>query len=435
MVLAKLMRKSFLTMWIRLAIGLLGVTLGLLAVPDAKSSTGIRYGIQDDAWLLGGPGSYASRLRFLKGLGIDVVRVNIRWDDTALRRPARPTKHTDRAYRWDAADALLNSLQDHGIAAVVTLVGTPRWANGGRGPNWAPNDPNTFASFAYAAARRYPQVRHWVIWNEPNKDWSLRPTTPETYVRLLNAAYSAIKRVNPGDRVAGGVTAPRGGSGDVGPVPWIRAMGSLKARLDAYAHHPYPLNRGETPFSGGCRSCSSLTLASLERLLAEVTRAFGKTPVWLTEHGYQTNPPDQALGVSQTLQAQYVAEAARRTYLAPRVEMLIQFLIRDERRVGRWQSGLLTARNVAKPSLRAFRMPLVQVARRGSTVTLWGQIRPGNGRQRYGIRFNAGRGWRLARGTRVTDARGFLTVRLRLPHGSRAQLIWRGSLGAALQLR
>jgi hypothetical protein len=139
--------------------------------------------------------------------------------------------------------------------------------------------------------------------------------------------------------------------------------------------------------------------------------------------------------VSQTLQAQYVAEAARRTYLAPRVEMLIQFLIRDERLVGRWQSGLLTARNVAKPSLRAFRMPLMQVARRGSTVTLWGQIRPGNGRQRYGIRFNAGRGWRLARGTRVTDARGFLTVRLRLPNGSRAQLIWRGSLGAALQLR
>src|SRR5215204_406240 len=103
MVLAKLMRKSFLTMWTRLLIGLLGLTLGLLAVPDAKPSTGIRYGIQDDAWLLGGPGSYASRLSFLKGLGIDVVRVNIRWDDAAVRRPTRATRHTDRADRWGAA--------------------------------------------------------------------------------------------------------------------------------------------------------------------------------------------------------------------------------------------------------------------------------------------------------------------------------------------
>ena len=429
------MRESLLTTRVRLSIGLLGLVVALLAVPDARPAPGIRYGIQDDAWLLGGPGSYPSRIRFLKSLGVDLVRVNVRWNETALRRPRRPTRHTDRAYRWNAADALLNALQDHRIAAVVTLVGTPRWANGGRGPNWAPTNPNTFASFAYAAARRYPQVRHWVIWNEPNKDWSLRPTTAETYVRLLNAAYTAIKRVNPRDQVAGGVTAPRGGSGDVAPVPWIRAMGSLKPRLDAYAHHPYPLTRTETPSRGGCPSCESLTLASLERLREEVTRALGAKPIWLTEYGYQTNPPDRTLGVSQALQARYLAEAARRTFVATRVAMLIQFLIRDERQVSRWQSGLLTARNVPKPSLRAFRMPLVQTRRRGVMVTLWGQIRPGNGPQRYRVRFNAGRGWRWARGTHVTDARGFLTIRLRLPRGARAQVIWRGSLGHALQLQ
>ena len=42
-------------------------------------------------------------------------------------------------------------------------------------------------------------------------------------------------------RVAGGVTAPRGNTGGVSPVQWIRGMGAAKARLDAYAHHPYPL--------------------------------------------------------------------------------------------------------------------------------------------------------------------------------------------------
>jgi hypothetical protein len=423
----------------RLSVALLVCALAAfaaLALPEpATAGPGVRYGIQDDAWLLGGPGTYNSRLRFVKSLGVDVVRVNIRWNDTARRRPKRPTRHTDPAYRWNAADALLNGLQQQGISAVVTLVGTPRWANGGRAPNFAPKDPRAFGSFAYAAARRYPQVQHWVIWNEPNKDWSLRPTTAETYVPLLNAAYAAIKRVDKRDRVAGGVTAPRGGGGDVEPVPWIRRMAALKPRLDAYAHHPYPMSRTETPSAGGCAACTTLTLASLERLLAEVKRAFGSKPVWLTEYGYQTNPPDRAFGVSQRLQARYVAEASRRVYLAPRVTMLIHFLVRDEGPVSRWQSGLLTARNTPKLSLRAFRMPLVQLSRQGSRVTLWGQIRPGNGRQRVRVRYEAGRGWRWSTQTYVTDSRGFVTVKMRLPRGARAQLTSRGSFGGALQLQ
>jgi hypothetical protein len=417
------------------ALLLILVGAALCAPSSAAPARNVLYGIQDDAWLLGGPGTYRSRLRFLKGLGPDVVRVNVRWDEIARRKPRRPWAHTDRAYRWDPADALLNALQDQGTKAVVTLIGTPRWANGGRGPNWAPKNAGWFGGFAYAAARRYPQVRHWVIWNEPNKSWSLRPTTVSTYVRLLNAAYAAIKRVNPRDRVAGGVTAPRGGTGDVAPIDWIRAMGRTNARLDAYAHHPYPLDPNETPFTRGCDACSTLTLASLGRLLAEVSRAFGRKPVWLTEYGYQTNPPDKLLGVSESLQARYLAEAALKAFLAPRVQMLIQFLIRDEQSVSRWQSGLLTFHNRPKRSARAFRLPLAQVSRRGPTVVVWGQVRPGRGRQSYRLRFAAGAGWRWLPGRRVTDARGYLTLRLRLPRGAQAQLWSRGTLGAPLRIQ
>jgi Cellulase (glycosyl hydrolase family 5) len=411
------------------------VGAALCAPSAAAPAPNVLYGIQDDAWLLGGPGTYTSRLRFLKGLGPDVVRVNVRWNEIARRKPARPTKHTDRAYRWDPADALLNALQDQGTSAVVTLTGTPRWANGGRGANWAPKNPAWFGSFAYAAARRYPQVRHWVIWNEPNKNWSLRPTTASTYVRLLNAAYAAIKRVNPRDLVAGGVTAPRGGTGDVEPIDWIRGMRAANARLDAYAHHPYPLDPNETPFAGACRACSSLTLASLDRLLVELSRAFGAKPVWLTEYGYQTNPPDRLLGVSETLQARYLAEAALKSYLTPRVKMLIHFLIRDERSISRWQSGLFTFNNRAKRGVAAFRLPLAQLKRRGPKVTLWGQVRPGTGRQSYRVRFAAGNGWRWLPGRRVTDGRGHFTITLRLPRGARAQLWSRGTLGAPLRIR
>jgi hypothetical protein len=220
-------------------------------------------------------------------------------------------------------------------------------------------------------------VRRWVIWNEPNKYWQLRPTSASTYVRtLLNPAYDALKRANRANQVGGGVTAPRGGPGSVSPVDWIRGMDLAHARLDAYAHHPYPVSRGETPTVGGCRFCENITMADLERLLTLVSRAFGPKRIWLTEYGYQTNPPDRMLGVSQAAQARYLAEASLRAYRAPRVDLLIHFLVRDEQHVGRWQSGLFTFGNARKLSASAFPLPLAQSSRSGAVATLWGQVRP-----------------------------------------------------------
>ena len=270
----------------------------------------MQFGIQDDAWLLGGPGTFNSRLRYLNRLGVDLVRVNVRWNDIARRRPARPAKHTDRAYRWDPADALLNGLHINGITPVVTLVGTPSWANGGRGPNVAPRDPNWFANFAYAAAERYPYVHYWLIWNEPNKDWSLKPTTPVAYVRVLNAGYAAIKRVNPGDAVGGGVTAPRGGSGDVGPISWIRGMRAAGARLDACTPTIRIRSARRRPVQRRLLlvrdADDGVSRAPAGRGLAGVRP---ETIPWLTEYGYQTNPPDPLLGVSEgALQSRFIAD-------------------------------------------------------------------------------------------------------------------------------
>ena len=62
-----------------------------------------------------------------------------------------------------------------------------------------------------------------------------------TYVRkLLILVDVQIRAVIPGARVGGGMTGPRAGAGGVSPVAWIKARAVLRARLDAYAHHPYP---------------------------------------------------------------------------------------------------------------------------------------------------------------------------------------------------
>jgi hypothetical protein len=175
-------------------------------------------------------------------------------------------------------------------------------------------------------------------------------------------------------------------------------------------------------------------MANLERLLTNVSRAFGPKRIWLTEYGYQTNPPDRMMGVSQAAQARYLGQAALRAYRAPRVDLLIHFLVRDEASVGRWQSGLFTFGNAPKLSSAAFPLPVAQLSRAGAVATLWGQVRAGAGAQPYRVRYSRGGAWRWLGGTRTTTSRGFFTLKVRLPRGTSVQLWSRGSLGAPLRL-
>jgi hypothetical protein len=379
----------------------------LVPAQGASASPVIKYGVQDDAWLAYGPGTVGERAAKLRAIGVSVVRYTLVWNQIAATRPADPRSPGDPAYDWGKADDVLRALRSHGIAPVVSLVGAPRWSNGGRGPSFAPRSPSAMADFATAAAKRYPWVRRWLVWNEPNQRRWLRPTSAATYVRLLlNPAYSAIHREIPMALVGGGSTAPRGSVGGVSPVDFIRGMRLAGARLDAYAHHPYPLSPTETPWSGGCDHCETITMATLDRLLREVSRTWGDKRIWLTEYAYQTNPPDRLLGVSYARQARYLAEGALRAYLAPRVDMLIHYLVQDEPIVGRWQSGLLTTAGSPKPSFRMFPLPLAQMSRSGTRTLLWGQVRVGT-RPVYRLQRWSGGRWTWVGPTTRTDPRGF----------------------------
>ena len=160
------------------------------------------------------------------------------------------------------------------------------------------------------------------------------------------------------------------------------------------------------------------------QLLREVTRAFGpRTRIWLTEFGYQTNPPDRRLGVRWWQQARYVGSAARRAYTTPRVDVLIHYLYRDEPELGRWQSGVVTTTGVAKPARRMLETSIAQVSRRGLRTVVWGQLRHGEGRRRYVLQQHRPGAWRSVGGVRVTSSRGYLTRVLRAGHGSRLRLL------------
>jgi hypothetical protein len=201
-------------------------------------------------------------------------------------------------------------------------------------------------------------------------------------------------------------------------------MGSAGATLDAYGPHPYAARpQSETRWSPKCVNCLTIAMADLERLEREVARAFGSTRIWLTEYGYQTNPPDAYLGVSEQEQALYVASAALRALRSSTVDMLVFFMVRDDSAPAGWQSGVFTDGGRMKPAYAAFRLPLMQTARRGGNVELWGQVRPRSGTQPFRIRLEQGESASWLGGTRWTDANGFFTVSVPAPAGALVR-IW-----------
>jgi hypothetical protein len=408
-----------------------------VAAGSAKASKEIQYGIQDDAWLESGPGSLEQRLATFKRLGVPLVRFTLHWNEIARRRPKNPTSPSDRAYNWKRPDRVLRGLRSHGLSPVLTLVGTPRWANGKRAPAYAPPRPRDFRAFATAAAKRYPWVRYWLIWNEPNKRLWLRPTKAKIYVQhLLNPGYEGIHAVLRGARVGGGVTGPRGGLGGVPPTTWIKGMAAAHAKLDAYAHHPYPSTPAETPTSGGCVSCPSITMATIKKLLTLVKRSFGQKPIWLTEYGYQSKPPDTILGVPLKRQARLVSLAALRAWKLPRVTMLFQYLYRDEVAISRFQTGLVFANSRPKPALQAFKLPFTQTSRHGNRTALWGQIRNGRpGKKPYRIEVLRGSKWQPLGPDRKTDDQGVFSRTVTLKRGSLVRILSPGQRRYSQQVR
>jgi hypothetical protein len=395
-----------------LMLGLTLLAIALVSASQATAAPSVRFGIQDDAWLQYGPGTLSSRAATLDRLGLDVVRVTVNWYEV---------ERTPGSYTWRRTDALLNALNSRGLDPVVTLWGTPGWANEGQAPNRLPGQATDFANFARTIAARYAFVDHWVIWNEPNQRRWLDPVSPGRYVsKLLNPAYQAIKSVAPAAKIAGGVTAPRGNQGGMSPVSFLRLMDRAGARLDAYAHHPYPANPSETPLQRACNGCKTITMGTLERLVREVSRAFPRARIWLTEYGYQTSP--DLLGLSLELQARYIGEAARRVYALPKVDMLIHYLYRDEPDLARWQSGLETVEGRVKPAMSATMLPFAQVSRRGSATRVWGQIRPGKGSQRYALQHLSDGRWVTLGGVRMTSTSGYLARRIAAPRGTKLRL-------------
>ncbi len=330
-------------------------------------------------------GGRAQSLDVARAAHVTLVRTLVHWRQVAPVRPGDAADPFDPAYRFDDLDDLVRSAQQRGIEVLMTIWGTPAWANGGAGASVAPADPGDLARFAYALADRYsgrhagfPFVRFFSVWNEPNRATFLAPqfaadgtpVAPGVYARLVRAAYAGLKAASPAALVAAGETASRGHDRPVvglqdseSPGEFIRLVAEADPALqfDAWAHHPYPPSDAAGPTAG---------LASVPAVEQALDAAFGTGhPLWLTEYAQQTRP-ESGTGITYTRQAADLAAAIRAAEADPRVAMFVWFVLRD-RPQSPWRSGLLDAGGRAKPawgrfSVAAFRLdardPSVEVA-------------------------------------------------------------------------
>ena len=365
-------------------LALLFVVVGLSA-GATQASRGLVIGITDSSAVYGYP---LTTFPLLRQARAQALRVELFWGGSvgvARRRPQNPRDPNDPAYEWGAYDRAANQARQYGIRLVFAIYGTPAWANGGKDRRHAPRLERDLRNFAFAAATRYsgtwmgedgrriPAVRYWLAWNEPNNPAMLAPQfrragrrwviqSAVDYARICRAVYEGVHAtILRNEKVACGVTAPRGNNRargarpSVSPLVFVRALKKAGLRrFDVYAHHPYYGRPTETPRTRP-RASTAITLGNIDVLLNEVKRLWGPKRLWITEYGYQTNPPDRTFGVSYRNQARYLKQAFAIARAHPRIDMMLWFLLRDERRLNGWQSGLLTASGKRKPAFAAFR--------------------------------------------------------------------------------
>jgi hypothetical protein len=347
--------------------------VALLAAPVAAvhAAPKMPIGFFDDPSFRWSP-TRAENLRQASVAGAAIIHTTASWAQLAPTKPADPANGDDPAYHLDDLDELVFQSGFYGLRVMIDINGTPKWANGGKAPNVMPKRLSDLTAFTRMLATRYNgrqghgTVTLWSVWNEPNIQLFLTPqfvgkkiVGPANYAKLYKAAYAGIKGANPLSKVAIGETSARGRdkpldgvSASIAPGTFAKLLAKVPGlKFDAWAHHPYPTSPNLPPTQKV--RYPNVTLSTLPAFEQDLKKFFHRSvPVWITEYGHETKPPDPH-GVSYATQAKYAVQALNIAKNDPNVQMFIWFVFHDSPG-NPWQSGLYTAGGGQKPAYGAF---------------------------------------------------------------------------------
>jgi hypothetical protein len=343
-----------------------------------------------------------------------------------------------------------------------------------------------------------PHVGTWEIYNEPNFGLSLAPQAidhsqlpygPKMYRALVDAAWSALQGTgHRGDTVLIGALGADGSQrpgtyGEMKPLIFVRELYCLNSsyqrylgraaslrgcpttragysrfrsqhpvlfRASGFSDHPYVLPKGMPPTRSSSPDPNYAEFSQLPHLattLNRVLRTYGSFqhfPIWNTEYGYITCPPNCTAGryVSPATAAKYLNWAEYISWRNSRIANTMQYQLYDPNPTvgvtekGGFASGLVSFKGAPKPTYYAYRMPIFLPNTRtspGRSLEVWGDVRPapyavsdGDGAQFVQIQFaRAGSGtWTTLETLQVTNPRGYIDTRITFPGSGSVRLAW-----------
>jgi hypothetical protein len=316
-------------------------------------------------------------------VGLTENRMTIIWD------PAQPTTIINR-------DSIAHAVADAAARGIkVTLAVYPA-----RARTFTESSANggPYVHFLQLLAREFPQVKDFIVGNEPNKAlfWQPQFNTNGTgaacaaYEPLLAAAYDALKAVDRNIIVIGGGLGARGsdnararGNLSISPVRCIRDIGrayraSRRKRpiMDELSLHAYPNSSTDDLETG--YPWPNVGVPNMARIKQAVWDAFYRTaqPTFeeagmprgplrtlklrLNEVGWQVNIPpasrsayfgrETVVTTDEGNQAAIYGNMIPLLACDPSIKSLLFFNLVDESDLARWQSGLLRADWTFRPA-------------------------------------------------------------------------------------
>jgi uncharacterized protein YgiM (DUF1202 family) len=274
----------------------------IVSAPPPSGDGFFGYGVQ--AHMLGGEVGRA--LDAVNDLGFNWVKQQVQW----------------KLYAGDGgggsyADvgAIINEAGARGINVLLSVVDAPGWA---REPGYdasvggPPADPATYAAFVGGLAASYcgTALKAIEVWNEQNLhyEWGNKPLDPAEYMRLLQAAYIAIKSACPSMLVISGALTPAGSNPPYAMDDFAYLEGMYQNGLAQYSDgigaHPSGYNVPATvrheeacaaiqqfgnSFNGACDSPHhSWSFRSTMEGYRNIMTVYGDTNkrIWPTEFGW-----------------------------------------------------------------------------------------------------------------------------------------------------
>jgi hypothetical protein len=472
--------RALLILWAAVLLSVFGALAS-----GARAATFTR-GFVDDVWFDGPADGVSTPTWLLKteATGAKFAQIEVDWISVEPNAPLPGANLTSPAapqYDFTTIDQRVEEFERTGIQPVFLVTDAPRWAQavGGTATEYAegayrPNDA-AFKDLAEALAQRYsgsypdpahagqtiPRVRYMQAWGEANTDFHLAPqwtrvhgravnTGATLYRGLVNAFYAGVKAGDRSDVVLstgleGYGDAPFAGLQRVRPVTFLENLLCLgtdlkrvkcaggPAHFDVLAADPYeafaPTTHAVSPFDASAPDLSRLTKVARAAAKAGTLLPHKAVPLWVTEFGYDSNPPNRS-AVSTATQAKWL-EQAFFIFWHEGVTTALWYLVRDQTPPysQNYFSGVYFRNGTPKPSFTAFSFPFVIMAATGTKAQAWG-IAPVGGSVK--VQLKGSHGWKTVKAVRAGAGKVFDFSAASLAHGQyratvsgQSSLVWK----------